>query len=246
MVNFLTLNINGLRDQVKREALLLWFSSMAPSLDIICIQETHSTSDAELLSWFNGSPYSCIGSHLSNHSAGVCILFKPCFVLSHFECHHSGRFVVADFTSCYHEFRVLCVYAPNQYLVRRGFFEDLFCFSNVAIPVFLLGDFNSVFDRALDRSSSHIDFAARDTSDKLGDLFLEFNVIDIWRSLHLVSKSFTWTRPDGTMSSRIDLVGVPSIWSCFAVCSTILPCPHSDHCAVSLLYKYSLSSGKGP
>ena len=68
------------------------------------------------------------------------------------------------------------------------------------------------------------------------DLFVNFNVVDIWRTLHPVSKSFTWTRPDGSMSSRIDLIGVPNVWSYFAVSSIIVPCPHSDHCAVICTY----------
>jgi len=41
--------------------------------------------------------------------------------------------------------------------------------------------------------------------------------------------AFTWFEPDGTLSSRIDLIGCPFPWlhhisSCF-----ILPCPYSDH-----------------
>ena len=142
MVNFMSLNVNGLRDQFKRQAFSnLAVSPESPSPGIVCLQETHSTSDAELQSWFCGSSYSFLGTHSSNHSAGVCILFKPCF--SSFNCHQdqSGRLVVVDFKSVVHDFRVLCVYAPNRYLVREVFFEEIEDFSNTNLPCFLLGRF---------------------------------------------------------------------------------------------------------
>ena len=119
-------------------------------------------------------------------------------------------------------------------------------FPNTNLPCFLLGDFNAVFDRHLDRSSSHIDFTHRDTSDKLRDLFSNFSVNDAWRIQHPTTKSFSWTRPDGTMSSRIDLVGVPVVWSYFCVSSHIVPCPHSDHCAVTVHVNIPSPVKKGP
>lgn len=212
----------------------------------MCLQETHSTSDAELLAWFNGSPFSVIGTHGTNHSAGVCILFKSTFTLTNHIASHSGRVIVADFTSNFHAFRVVCVYAPNQYLVRGPFFQDLYQFSTIAHPVFLFGDFNAVFDRSLDRTSSEIDFVHRDTSIQLHDLFGHFDVVDIWRSLHPAMKRFTWTRPDGSWSSRIDLIGVPQVWSYFAISCDIVPCPYSDHYAVSLCINIPSPVERGP
>ena len=111
---------------------------------------------------------------------------------------------------------------------------------------FLLGDFNSVFDRSLDRSDSSIVSSPRDTSDKLIKLFADFIVVDVWRCIHPQVKSFTWTRPDGSFLSRIDLIGVPSTWSCFAVSCDILACPHSDHCAVALSINIPSPAKLGP
>ena len=141
MVNFMSLNVNGLRDRFKRQAFLTWLSLQSPSPDIVCLQETHSTSDAELQSWFGGSSYSFLGTHSSNHSAGVCILFKPCF--SSFNCHQdqSGRLVVVDFKSVFHDFRVLCVYAPNRYLIREVFFEEMEDFSKYEFTLLFVGRF---------------------------------------------------------------------------------------------------------
>ena len=186
MVNFLTLNVNGLRNPLKRSSLLLWLAAVTPSLDLICLQETHSTSEAELQSWFSSSKYSAVGSHLTNHSAGVCILYKSSFNVNIIESDISGRYIVVDFKSCLHDFRVICIYASNRYLERGPFFEDLSRFSNCNVPVLFLGDFNSVFDRSLDRSDSPIVSSPRDTSDKLIKLFADFNVVDVWRGLVLM------------------------------------------------------------
>ena len=134
MVNFLTLNVNGLRDPLKR-SLLRWLAAVTPSVDLICLQETHSTSVTELQSWFS-SNYSAVGSHLTNHSAGVCILYKSSFNVNIIESDISGRYIVVDFKSCLHDFRVISIYASNRYLERGPFFEDLSRFSNCNVPVF--------------------------------------------------------------------------------------------------------------
>ena len=43
---------------------------------------------------------------------------------------------------------------------------------------------------------------------------------------------FTWTRWNGTLASRIDLIGIPYVWVPYVESCGILPCPFSDHCAV--------------
>ena len=37
--------------------------------------------------------------------------------------------------------------------------------------------------------------------------------MDVWRHLHPDLRAFTWLKPDGSLSSRIDLIGFPSILS---------------------------------
>ena len=66
------------------------------------------------------------------------------------------------------------------------------------------------------------------------DLFDACCVVDIWRYLHPSSSSFTWTRWNSSLASRIDLFGVPYVWVSSVSSCDILPCLFSDHCAVSL------------
>ena len=65
-------------------------------------------------------------------------------------------------------------------------------------------------------------------------LFREFCVTDVWRHLHPDLRAYTWLKPDGSLSSRIDLIGVPSIWFHLVSSCSIVPCPFSDHDAVFL------------
>ena len=48
-LSILTLNCQGLRDMITRNALFSWLNFV--KADIICLQETHSTSIDEFVSW---------------------------------------------------------------------------------------------------------------------------------------------------------------------------------------------------
>ena len=102
------------------------------------------------------------------------------------------------------------------------------------IPTVLAGDFNAVFDRALDRSGSDPSDLSRESSTSLQGLFDSCCVIDFWRYLHPSNAGFTWTRWNGACASRVDLFGVPYVWVPSVSSSDIVPCPFSDHCGVFL------------
>ena len=146
----------------------------------------------------------------------------------------AGRYLLAKFTlqdSC---ICVLCVYAPNPNPARDLFFDELALLVDPAIPTILFGDFNTVFDRSLDRAGSPVGDVSREGTLALTRLFDACCVVDIWRCLHPVASSFTWRRWDGSLSSPIDLLGCPYSWIASVEACDILPCPFSDHCALVL------------
>ena len=167
-------------------SVLLFFAAVTPSLDIVCLQETNPLPR---LSFSRG--FLTLTFKLLEVTSLITVLVSVFYInllnISHFETDNSVRYTVVDFKSTLHDFRVICIYASNHYLERGPFFEDLSRFSNCNIPVFLLGDFNSVFDCSLDRSDSPIVSSPRDTSDKLKKLFVDFNVVNVWRSLRRLS-----------------------------------------------------------
>ena len=124
----------------------------------------------------------------------------------------NDRFLLCNFSFHDVPFRVACVYAPNYVPERDNFFSDVASRVDPSVPTVIVGDFNTVFDRAIDRMGSVVGDVSRESSIALGRLFSDVCCIDIWRYLHPSSSGFTWTKADGSLSSRIDLIGCPYIW----------------------------------
>ena len=87
---------------------------------------------------------------------------------------------------------------------------------------------------------------SRESSQNLKNVFRECCVTDVWRSLHPSTVAFTWLKPDGVLSSRIDIIGCPSPWLHLVGSCEILPCPFSDHAAVTLLCALPDPIPRGP
>ena len=231
MAVFVTLNVNGIRDSHKRAGLVQWLSHL--SADFVCLQETHITSAEETTRWFSSFGFSSVTSPGSSHSCGSVILYLPKYTLCDSWKDDQGRFVMAEFK--YHGilFRIVCLYAPNRNPARDDFFLDVIDRIDPSVPTVFGGDFNAVFNRAMDRRGSSSD-SSRESCRSLAFLFRECCILDIWRSLHPDLSVFTWTSPDGSRASRIDLLGCPFSWVHSVSSSVIVPCPFSDHSAVVL------------
>ena len=226
-ISVVTLNVNGLRDVNKRIAFLHWLSRLCS--DVVCLQEVHALSLEECSSWFSSFGFQVAFSPATNHSRGTSILFKSSLVLKNSLCDDDGRFEACDFS-----FRVVSIYAPNVRPDRDVFFAYVLSQVDPSVQTVLCGDFNSIVDRAMDRrGSSPLDYS-RESSVMLTALFRDCCILDAWRLCHPTDKSFTWTKADGSISSRIDLIGVPFAWSSFVSSCVIYPCLFSDHSLVSL------------
>ena len=191
-LSVLSLNANGLRDVDKRGGLVQWLSSLPSPVDVICLQEAHCLSEAECRFWFLSLGLTCLVSPGSAHSCGCIMLFRSTinFVRSWID--DSGRYVQAEFTFQDVCFRVLCVYAPNRNPAWDLFFDHLDALVDPAVPTVLCGDFNTVFDRSLDRAGSAIDDVSRESTLALTRLFDSCCVVDIWHCLHPTVSAFTW------------------------------------------------------
>ena len=110
----------------------------------------------------------------------------------------------------------------------------------------LCGDFNAVFERAKDCRGSDPAVTFRESFVSLKLLFQEFCVLDVWRHLHPDLRAYTWLKPDGSCSSRIDLIGFLSICLHLVSSYSIVPCPFSDHDAVFLGFSIPEFFPRGP
>ena len=63
-----------------------------------------------------------------------------------------------------------CIYGPNRNPARDQFLDDLHTRINPSIPTIVAGDFNTVFDRFLDRAGSDPTVSSRESSSSLLNL----------------------------------------------------------------------------
>lgn len=213
---------------------LQWLRSLPPAVDVVCFQETHCSSSSECNSWFASSGFLSAVSPGSVRSCGCVILFRPVLSLVSSYCDADGRSLLCEFAYRDKSFRVACIYAPNRNPSRDSSFGDVSLKIGPFIPTVPCGDFNTVFDRSKDRIGSIVGDDSRESSVALSRLFDSCCVLDIWRYLHPQSHSFTWSKWNGLVSSRIDLFGCPYSWVASVSSCDIVSFPFSDHCAVLL------------
>lgn len=149
-----TLNVRGLgasRKQYQLQRLLL-----DEDLDIVAIQETKIEDDestARLIRPFLPIYDICV-SHAVGASAG-CLLFLKKSVrptelsIVSDEC---GRLILCDFVMYNVQWRVICIYAPNQVNERLASFRHVEQYLACDKMIVLLGDFNCVC-KPTDRSN---------------------------------------------------------------------------------------------
>ena len=178
-----------------------------------------------LLFWFTH----CYGP---SYSRGQVLLYRPGFSFVNSWVDLEGRFLMAEFSRRDSAFRIPSVYAPTRNPKRDKFFTSCVYFADPSVPTILCGDFNVVFDRAKDRRGSNLAVTVRESFVSLEILFREFCVLNVWRHLHTDLRAYTWLKPDGSLSSHIDLIGFPFTWLHLVSSCSIVPCPFSDHDAV--------------
>ena len=179
-LSVLTLNCNGIRDASKRAGLLLWVRSLPLRPDIICLQEVHCSSVRDCLSWFQSSGFGVVCSPGSVRSAGCVILFRDILSVSDFWCDAEGRYLQCEFSFRGQSFRVCSLYVPNRNPARDSFLRDLQVKIDFSVPSLLCGDFNTVFDRAVDRRGSDPSDTSRESTSALCGLFDACSVDSDW------------------------------------------------------------------
>ena len=235
-LTILSLNANGLGNLDKRSGLRRWLSSLPGHVDVLCLQEAHVVLQVEAFLWFSFTGFTVPSSPGSNCSCGVIILSKPSCLMVNSWSDQDGRFLMCEFSYCSKIFRIVNAYTPNRNPERNDFFDLVSSKMDITVPTVLCGDFNCVLDRSVDRRGAAQDDYSRESVWALSALFDSVAVTDVWCYLNPTSPTFTCSRWDGSAASRIDLIGCPHLWLAKVSSSDILPCPFSDHCAVTMSF----------
>ena len=242
MVAILTLNVNGMRDPVKRRQVF----QLCRDYDISCLQECHISTNTDLASWraeWGGRMFASFGT---SSSCGSLILLPAGSPLEFSDpsTDSDGRIVSITLRGPGGGggVRLCTIYAPSNPRSRRLFFAELAPHLTGSLPVILTGDFNCVLDTDLDRRGSDTTSCGVGAKE-LGDLLSDLSLRDCWRSLNPSARSFTWRNAANTVSSRLDRIYVSSS---VAVASCLhSPCYFSDHDCVVLNFSFPERAGGG-
>ena len=241
-LNIATLNVNGLRNKKKREHTFNWLNSKKYA--VICIQETHCSLDDVALwksEWKTAGGVDSAWNCGTKESRGVAILFGKnfCENVSITNDNPNGRVIRCDIKLDNALYHISNVYAPNNGLERKQFFESFhnlmgnFGDDSVDHYNIIVGDFNCALDKRLDRSPAH-------KSDDIGAKELKFlinqyDLSDAWREQYPSKKHFSFRRVNS--SSRIDYIFCSKSLNSNIFNTRISHFPFSDHDLVSTKIK---------
>jgi exonuclease III len=227
-MNIVSLNVNGLRNNLKRKALFRQFKER--KFDIVCIQEsyiTESVADRWKQEWGGDVVF----SEGTCRSKGQLVLIRK-----HFKYEWSAeivtqRVIVIRVKTDLGEVCVCNAYAPCASPDLDSFFTEITdTLSNIEHDqIIVCGDFNAVLNNDLDIISGE------KHADKTVQLFNNFvdncGLSDTWRLFNPNDRDFTWSRKINGMfvARRLDYILtsddiVDNICEC-----NIASIPQTDH-----------------
>ena len=237
--NFLSLNVKGIRDKLKRESIFTWLKDK--KTDIIFLQETYSTKEIEdewRLSWDGDVCF----SHGTNHSRGVMVLIdsKLDVQILNTIIDNEGRYIIIECNIQGLNFTIANVYFPVRGKIAEQIkflqdFDKVLKELNVKDKSFIIGgDFNMIRNSDLD----YIGRNKRQVQSSFGTHFEQFmdnlNLIDIWREENGLKKQFTYRQVNPFMRSRLDYWFISNKLKEIVLKCNIIPSIAPDHSAVLL------------
>ena len=207
ITNIISFNVRGLRCVNKRRAIFDFYRNKC---DILCLQETHSTSEDEVI-WSAEWGGKILYSHGTSASRGTAILFKN----KQLNCEENINEKDGRATSCVItvdgvRIMIICIYGPND--DSPMYFDKLIkdCYTRCENLV-IIGDFNTVMNHTRDRTCAESYSGSRGhihpkSSEKLNQLCEELILQDIWRVRNPEANRYSWYRKNKNkiQASRLD------------------------------------------
>lgn len=141
-----TINVRGLAS--RRRQYQLSRLCVENELDIIAIQETKVESEEQTNKMETPfrTYYNICTCHAIGTSGGCAVLVRRGIGINEdmVTVSESGRFIVLDFSFNGSQWRIICVYAPNDINERCRFFSNLEEYLRCDKYIIFLGDFNCV------------------------------------------------------------------------------------------------------
>lgn len=235
-------NCNGLANDTKRIEIFTWLARKK-ELDIIYLQECHSTQDVEE-KWRREWEGFIYFNHGTRNQKGVIILFRE-----HLEiCVHKierdmdGRIIILDVEIKSRRFCLVNVYAPNNN--EPIFFDTVYnMIRNYDIPIIQAGDYNIALQPSKDRAGESRDCHGQ-KRHALTSMMSAMDLFDVWRLKNPDLIRYTWRR--NASASRIDFFLISFSLIAKAIQVTIAERFRSDHHLIILKLNFvDIDRGKG-
>ena len=244
-LSVLSLNINGLSNEKKRKNLFEKIQNK--NIDIVLLQETHSTKE-NIKKWekeWDGKSFWHSGE--IHKSTGVAILIKQNLNIEILTVtkDDEGRVLSLIFSFEKQNFQIINIYGPTKNSKKRNFYKSLNKYITLNENIILGGDFNMVEDPLLDRYGGNPNTTHTLGINHLTKIKQKYNLTDIWRKENPDKRLFTYHNKNQQIHSRIDRIYL--LQNQKIQNTSIIPNNLSDHDAitVSLNIKKTNQQGQG-
>ena len=206
-----TLNVNGLnanRGPARLKLTSLDMLIQKHKIDILLLQETHIDKldlGKKIAEQLGGNMFwSLTGDPLSK---GAAIFISKSCNANIVKFHHDieGRLIYVDIDKGLN-YRLVNIYAPNDPLRRKEFFNNLIYAFNTSRQIILGGDFNCVADTSLDKIGGNLRLGTAGWKE-LSKVNLTRKLVDVFRYFYPNTISTTWSQ--NGVACRFDRFYVP-------------------------------------
>ena len=197
-----SINAWGFADTQKRSDVLQYLREK--NFSIYCLQETHFSKQIEHIITAKWG-YKVLYNSFSSNAKGLAILINNNFDynLNKSYCDPEGDFMIAEITSNERKFLLVNLHSPNQ--DHPSFYDrlkqEILKFANNNI--ILVGDWNLILDEKMDLTN-YKNINNPRCREKVLNLMVDFNLVDVWREMHPELKSYTWRRRNPFQQARLD------------------------------------------
>ena len=173
-IEFISLNVNGLGDDFKRQSLLLWLKKF--NCDIIFLQETHSVVSVENR-WKSEWGGDIFFSHGESNKKGVAILVnnKLDYKVNEEIVDENGRYIILNISVDGTDFLLVNFYAPTKnFEAEQVVYIDqlrILLEDQLDQNMILGGDFNTVLNPDIDKKGGSQYNTPLRYTDKLKKLY---------------------------------------------------------------------------